>query len=51
VAVAGEQAHALGVAPRQNTEAVVLDLVQPIGTARRGFGRRLQAGLDAAITL
>jgi hypothetical protein len=38
--------HALGVATRQDAEAVVLDLVQSSGTARRSFGRRRQAGLD-----
>jgi hypothetical protein len=38
----------LGVAPRQEAEAVVLDLVQPVGTARRGFSWRRQAGLDEA---
>jgi hypothetical protein len=48
VAVAGDQAHALEIAPSQDAEAVVFDLVQPVGTARRGFGRRRQAGFDKA---
>jgi cytosine/adenosine deaminase-related metal-dependent hydrolase len=39
VAIAGDQAHALEIAPGQDAEAVVLDLVQPIETARRGLGR------------
>jgi hypothetical protein len=33
VAVAGTEPHALGVASRHDAEAVVLDLVQPSGTA------------------
>jgi hypothetical protein len=28
----------LGVAPRHDAEAVVLDLVQPFGAGRLGFG-------------
>jgi hypothetical protein len=38
-AVAGIKPHALGTAPRQDAEAVMLDLVQPVGTAWRGLGR------------
>jgi hypothetical protein len=48
VAVAGDQTHAGGVASRQDAEAVMLDLVQPVGTARRGFGWRRQAGFNQA---
>jgi hypothetical protein len=48
VAVAGVEPHALGVAPRHDAEAVVLDLVQPVGAARRGLGRRRQAEFDEA---
>jgi hypothetical protein len=48
VAVAGDQPHALEIAPRQDAEAVMLDLVQLVGAARRGFGRRRQARLDEA---
>jgi hypothetical protein len=48
VAVAGDQPHAGSVAPRQDAKAVVLDLVQPLGPARRGFGRGRQAGFDQA---
>ena len=55
VAVAGDQPHAGSVPQRQDAEAVMLDFVEPIRAARRGFGRRWQAGLnkthrDAAIT-
>jgi hypothetical protein len=48
VAVAGVEPHAAGVAPRQDAEAVMLDFVEPVGTGRRGFGRRRQAGFDKA---
>jgi hypothetical protein len=47
-AVAGDQAYAISVAPRHDAEAVVLDLVQPVRTAGRSFGRRRQARLDEA---
>ena len=50
VTVAGVEPHALDVAPRQNAEAVVLDLVQPVRASRRGFGWRRQAGFDSAAT-
>jgi hypothetical protein len=39
---------ARGIAARQDAEAVVLDFVQPVGTARRGFGRRWRARFDKA---
>ena len=37
VAVAVVEPHALGVAQRDDAEAIVLDLVQPVGAARRAF--------------
>ena len=43
IVVAGVEPHALGVAPRQDAEAVVLDLVEPAGAAARalaGDGRQ-----------
>src|SRR5262249_1994777 len=46
VAVAREQPHASFVAARQNTEAVVLDLVNPVGPAGRLLSRTGQAWLD-----
>jgi hypothetical protein len=48
VPVAGVEPHALGVAPRQDAEAVVLDLVQPICAGRRLLGWGWQARLDEA---
>jgi hypothetical protein len=48
VAAAGEEPHARGVPQRHDAEAIVLDLVKPLGTARRGFGWRRQAGFDKA---
>jgi hypothetical protein len=48
VAVAAVEPHASGVAPVQDAKAVVLDLVQPAGAGRRGFGRGRQAGFDEA---
>jgi hypothetical protein len=38
----------VGIAPRQNAEAVVLDLMQPIQPRRRPFGGQWQAGFDVA---
>jgi hypothetical protein len=52
VAVAGLESHAVvsvdHVASRHDAEAVVLDLVQPVRSVRRRFGRRRQAGFDEA---
>jgi hypothetical protein len=48
VAIAGVEPHARGVPPCQDAEAVVLDLVQPVRAARRGLGRRREAGFDKA---
>jgi hypothetical protein len=48
VAVAGDQSHARGVAPCQDAEAVVLDLVEPVRAGRRRLGRGRQARLDQA---
>jgi hypothetical protein len=48
VSVPSVEPHALGVALRQDAKTVVLDLVEPIGAGRRGFGRRGEAGLDEA---
>jgi hypothetical protein len=46
VAIAFDQAHALGVAPAHDAEPVVLDFVHPVQAVRRGLGWRRQAGLD-----
>jgi hypothetical protein len=48
VAVADQERHAPDVPPHQNAEAVVLDLVQPIGTDRRRLRRRGQSWFDEA---
>jgi hypothetical protein len=40
LAVAGEEPRARGVAPRQDAEAIVLDLVQPVRVGWRLLGRR-----------
>jgi len=42
------RANACRIAQRQDAEAIMLDFVEPVGTARRSFGRRWQAGLDKA---
>jgi DNA-binding response OmpR family regulator len=47
VAVAGDEAHAGGVASRYDAEAVVLDLMNPIRPGRRLFGRTRQTRLEA----
>ena len=44
VAIAGEQAHAFGVAARNDAETVVLDLVNPACPFRRLLGWSRQAG-------
>ena len=49
VAVAGIEPHVVAVTARQDAEAVVLDLVDPIGTGRRLFRRFRQAGLDGFV--
>src|SRR5262249_61844636 len=43
--VAGEKAHAFGVAPHQHSEAIMLDLVQPPSPNGRLVGWAGQAGL------
>jgi hypothetical protein len=48
VAVARVEPHALGVAPRQDAEAVVLDFVEPVRAGRRLLSRRWQAWFDKA---
>ena len=48
VSVARVQPHAVGIAPRDDAEAVVLDLMQPIRPRRRPFGGQWQAGFDMA---
>src|SRR5689334_18227076 len=47
VAVAGYQVDTGLVAPGENAHPVVLDLVEPLITGRRAFGRRWQAGSKA----
>jgi hypothetical protein len=37
-----------GAPQRQDAEAIVLDLLEPVATARRSFGWRRQAGFDEA---
>jgi len=39
VSVPGYQPHARTVPPRENTKAVMFDLVNPAGAGRRGFRR------------
>jgi len=53
VAIACEQPHVFIVAPRQDTETVVLNFVNPIWTRRRLLCRTGQAWLDGgfAVTL
>ena len=46
VAVAGVEPHAVGVATRQNAEAVVLDLMNPSGACRWLLGRFGEARCD-----
>jgi hypothetical protein len=46
--VAGQQPDASGVAPDHHAKAVVLDLVNPAGTARRVLGGGWKAGFDEA---
>jgi len=48
VAPAGDQPDAHGIAAGHQPEAVVLDLVNPIGAGRGLVGRRWEAGFDAA---
>jgi hypothetical protein len=45
-AIAGVKPHVLGVAARQDVKAVVLDLMDPVGTGWRLFRWFRQAGLD-----
>jgi hypothetical protein len=46
VAIAREQTHALAIAPRQDAEAVVLDLMNPPGAGGRLLGGFGKAGRD-----
>ena len=48
VAPAGDQPDAHGVAPGHEPEAVVLDLVNPVGAGRRLVGGGREAGFDEA---
>src|SRR4051812_16361550 len=48
VAVAGDKADTQGIAAGHQPEAVVLDLVNPVGAGRRLVGGGRQAGLDEA---
>ena len=48
VAPAGDQPDAHGVAPGHQPEAVVLDLVNPVGAGRGLVGGGREAGLDEA---
>ena len=50
VAVASNEPHASGIAPRQESEAVVLDLVNPTCARRRHFCRGRETGLNEAAT-
>ena len=48
VRVPGVEPHALSVAQRQDAEAVVLELVEPVRAERRDLSWRRQARLDKA---
>ena len=46
IAVTRDEADSVTVLPRQDAEAVVLDLMKPVGTAGRHFGFTRQARLN-----
>jgi hypothetical protein len=48
IAALGDEPDAHGIAAGHQPEAVVLDLVNPIGAGRGLVGRRWEAGFDAA---
>jgi hypothetical protein len=47
VTIPRDKAHAGSVAPSDDAEAVVLDLVNPVAASRRLFSEARQAGLKA----
>ena len=49
VSVAGEQLDALGLAPGEDAEAIVFDLVNPAGSRRRLLGRAREARFDGEV--
>jgi hypothetical protein len=46
VAIAGDEPDTAGISPRDDAEAVVLDLMNPARSGWRRFGWRWQARLD-----